>query len=320
MKRINEIFDIKNSQSLELINCQQVEDGICFVSRTEKNNGIAARIERLDGLEPMPAGAITVALSGSVLSSFYQDEPFYTAFHIACLYPKQHLTKEQMLCYAYIIEQNKYRYNYGRQANKTLKNILVPDVSELDAHINNISINNYKFDKKPINQALKFDTENWGKLKISDIFDMKQGKTLSIENKNRYTGNIPCINGSSVNNGILCFLSEDIQNIGFELQKAPCLSLSRVGNSGLTFFQNQDFFIADNAFSLKLKNGISSKYVFLFLSTILDQEIPKYNYGRIVGKNKYLNKEIKLPVTKDGQPDWQFMENYIKSLNYSKSL
>ncbi|MDR1581738.1 MAG: restriction endonuclease subunit S [Prevotellaceae bacterium] len=124
MKRLDQIFEIKNSQSLELMNCEQILNGICFVSRTEKNNGIAARIEQLDDLEPMPTGAITVALSGSVLSSFYQDEPFYTAFHIACLYPKQNLTRKQMIYYALIIEQNKYRYNFGRQANKTLKNIL----------------------------------------------------------------------------------------------------------------------------------------------------------------------------------------------------
>ena len=29
---------------------------------------------------------------------------------------------------------------------------------------------------------------------------------------------------------------------------------------------------------------------------------------------------IKLPVTTQGLPDWEFMENYIKSLPYSASL
>jgi hypothetical protein len=126
--KISDIFDIKNSQSLELLNCQQVENGINFVSRSSKNNGIAAQVEQLDDLEPMPAGAITVALSGSVLSSFYQDKPFYTAYHIASLYPKQTLTTEEMIYYACVIEQNKYRYSFGRQANKTLKDLLIPKI------------------------------------------------------------------------------------------------------------------------------------------------------------------------------------------------
>ncbi|MDR2652881.1 MAG: restriction endonuclease subunit S, partial [Prevotellaceae bacterium] len=125
---LTDIFEIKQGKSLELINCEEVENGICFVSRTSTNNGIAARVNELDYLDPMPAGTISVALSGSVLSSFYQEEPFYTAFHIACLYPKIKLTKEEMLFYCAVIEHNKYRYNFGRQANKTLKNILVPKI------------------------------------------------------------------------------------------------------------------------------------------------------------------------------------------------
>ncbi|MDR2621869.1 MAG: restriction endonuclease subunit S, partial [Dysgonamonadaceae bacterium] len=125
---LTDIFDIKQGKSLELINCEEVEDGVCFVSRTSTNNGIAARVKELDYLEPMPARAISVALSGSVLSSFYQEEPFYTAFHIACLYPKIELAREEMLFYCAVIEHNKYRYNFGRQANKTLKNIFVPQI------------------------------------------------------------------------------------------------------------------------------------------------------------------------------------------------
>ena len=30
--------------------------------------------------------------------------------------------------------------------------------------------------------------------------------------------------------------------------------------------------------------------------------------------------DIKLPVTPNGEPDWRFMEDYIKSLPYSKNL
>ena len=123
---LSNIFVIKTSKSLELINCEEQADGIPFVARTSSNNGIVARVKAIEDLDPMPAHAITVALGGSVLSSFYQPEPFYTSFHIACLYPKQPLTENQMLYFCAIIEKNKYRYNYGRQANKSLKNILVP--------------------------------------------------------------------------------------------------------------------------------------------------------------------------------------------------
>jgi type I restriction-modification system DNA methylase subunit len=126
LEKLSDVFDIRLGKSLELINCEEVENGITFVSRTSANNGIVARVKEWETVKPMPAGAITVALSGSVLSSFYQEEPFYTSFHIACLYPKQSLTKAEMLFYCAAIEHNKYRYNFGRQANKTLKDLLIP--------------------------------------------------------------------------------------------------------------------------------------------------------------------------------------------------
>ena len=48
-------------------------------------------------------------------------------------------------------------------------------------------------------------------------------------------------------------MSKELQNVGFVLQKVPSLSLSRVGNAGLTFLQTKPYYIADNAFSLILK-------------------------------------------------------------------
>ncbi|WCR56079.1 MAG: hypothetical protein PG979_000136 [Rickettsia asembonensis] len=53
----------------------------------------------------------------------------------------------------------------------------------------------------------------------------------------------------------------------------------------------------------------------MFIVTILDLERYRYSFGKKYGKNI-----IKLPATSQGTPDWEFMENYIKSLPYSSSL
>jgi hypothetical protein len=313
MKRLNEIFDIKNSQSLELMNCQQVEDGICFVARTEKNNGITARIEQLDDLEPMPAGAITVALSGSVLSSFYQDEPFYTAFHIACLYPKQKLTKEQMIYYAYVIEQNKYRYNYGRQANKTLKKILVPSLSELPDYVNNISISDYEFEKTPVlDKYTDFDTDNWKWFRYDEIFEIKKGKRLT--KADMIEGNTNFIGASKFNNGLTAKVSNDEH-----IHAANTITLSYNGSIGEAFYQSEPFWATDDVNVLYPKFNLNP-HIAMFLCTLLPIEKYRWGFGRKWDREMMLESTIKLPITKDNNPDWQFMENYIKSLPYSKSL
>jgi hypothetical protein len=42
-----------------------------------------------------------------------------------------------MLFYAYCIELNKYKYNYGRRANRTLKDLLIPE--EMPLNLNGVA-------------------------------------------------------------------------------------------------------------------------------------------------------------------------------------
>ena len=129
--KISDLFDIRYGNSLELVNLFQCANsntvGIPFVSRTEKNNGVSAFVEPIFDVESNPAHTLSVAVGGSVLSTFYQPEPYYTGFHILVLHPKKTYSKMEMLFYAYCIQLNKYKYNYGRQANRTLKDILIPE-------------------------------------------------------------------------------------------------------------------------------------------------------------------------------------------------
>ena len=58
----------------------------------------------------------------------------------------------------------------------------------------------------------------------------------------------------------------------------------------------------------------------MFLTTIINIEQYRYNYGIKCSQTRIKNIKIKLPVDSKGNPDWQFMENYIKSLPYSANL
>jgi hypothetical protein len=313
MKKLDEIFDIKYSQSLELINCEQIENGICFVSRTSANNGIVARVKQLDDLKPMSANAITVALGGSVLSSFYQEKQFYTAFHIACLYPKHKITKEQMLYYAYVIEQNKYRYNFGRQANKTLKNILVPDIDELPKYVNKVSILDYGFVKQPVLKIKpELNTKKWKWFRYDEIFYIKKGKRLT--KADQIDGKINYIGAIDSNNGITAKISNNEH-----LHKKNTITVSYNGSIAEAFYQTEPFWATDDVNVLYPKFKLNP-YIAMFLCTLIYKEKYRFNYGRKWDKEEMQQSKIKLPVTNDNLPDWLFMENYIKSLPYSKYL
>ncbi|NQV74457.1 MAG: restriction endonuclease subunit S [Bacteroidetes bacterium] len=127
MKRLDSLFDVKYGNSFELNRLHKdLENGVDFIARTSKNNGVVAKVKLHENIKPFPAGLLTVSLGGSVLETFLQPLPFYTAYHIYCLFPKEKLTLYEKLFYCMCIRANKFKYSYGRQANRTLAALLIP--------------------------------------------------------------------------------------------------------------------------------------------------------------------------------------------------
>lgn len=128
LQRIGDLFDLKYGPSLELVRLKRDPGptGINFVSRTSQNNGISARVAIIEGLEPDPAGTLSVALGGSVLETFLQPERWYSGRDMGILTPKREMSDAEKLWWASCIRANRYRFNYGRQANRTLVNLMIP--------------------------------------------------------------------------------------------------------------------------------------------------------------------------------------------------
>lgn len=129
--KLSELFDVKYGVNLELNKLEQDPEGINFVSRSAQNNGVSAKVKRLVDVEPIEAGVLTVAGGGSVLETFVQPEPFYSGRDLYYLRPLVAMSLPQKLYYCMCIRANKYRYNYGRQANRTLREIRVPTMDEI---------------------------------------------------------------------------------------------------------------------------------------------------------------------------------------------
>ena len=80
MKRLDEIFTVTYGVNLELcyLTIDDSEDAINYVSRTKSKNGVSARVSRMENVKPNPGKTISVALTGSVLEAFYQEEEYYS--------------------------------------------------------------------------------------------------------------------------------------------------------------------------------------------------------------------------------------------------
>ena len=137
--RVQDIFEVRYGHSLELSRLQPLSKeagGIPFVSRVMGNNGVSAYVAPIKSLPPIQGGVLSCALGGNgVLSTFLQETPFYSGRDSAYLVPKLHLTSEELLYYCSCIWQNRFRFSYGRQANRTLKDLLIPDRNKLPSWV-----------------------------------------------------------------------------------------------------------------------------------------------------------------------------------------
>jgi Type I restriction modification DNA specificity domain len=311
MIKISDLFEIQNGNGFELMNMDIVEksdpNSCNFVSRTEKNSGISARVE-LSNTQPFPANTITVAVGGSVLSTFVQSEPYYTGYHIQILTPKKKYSDVEMMFYAFCIRQNKYRYSYGRQANKTLKDILIPEKLTTEwQELNSKNLNNLKA-KPLIKKELELNVKEWSYFKYEEIFDTNlRGRRLT--NENREKGTCLYFSASEFNNG----LTDSIANPLFVEENAIIYS-----TFGDAYYIKSEFTASDEISIFK--HTKLNRYNGLFIATIMLKNKYKYSFGRKAFRNKWVNDRIGLPINSKGEPDWQFMEDYIKSLPYSSSL
>jgi len=315
---VHKLFLVKYGVNLELVHLEQClkddENSINFVSRTENNNGVSAFVLKSDDLTPNPKHTISVAGGGSVLSSFYQEEEYYSGRDIYYLKPITNLSKLEMLFYAFCLTKNKYKYNYGRQANKTLKDILVP--SKMPKSFEKLDI--YKLNtlnrKSALISKIELNQNNWGWFSLSDprLFKISGTKTTPLLELEEFgKGEKPFVTTQASNNGIASFFD-------FSTETGNVLTVDSAV-IGYCSYQPLDFSASDHVEKLTPTFKLN-KYIALFIATIINKEQYRYNYGRKASQTRLKRANIKLPIKQDGQPDFEFMENYIKTLPYSSTI
>lgn len=313
---LNSLFNSSYGNSFDLTFLEECRedypDKVNYVSRTRENNGVSAYVKRLDDVEPFEKGLITVAGSGnSVLESFVQPFPFYTGYHILILEPREELSLLKKLFYCYCIRQNQYKYSFGRQANRTLKDLLVPDqIPNEFADIEIDKLNTVK-QESLLKNSFKLNQENWKWFRYDELFILKKG--TRIVNSEMESGNTPCIRPIETNNGVYDYIAIEPNH------EANTITVNYNGSVAEAFYQPKPYFALDDINVLYPKFELNV-YIAMFFVTLIRQEKYRFNYGRKWHLGRMNESLIKLPVDKDGQPDFEFMENYIKSLPYSSAI
>lgn len=309
---LNTIFDLRYGHSLELNSLRQVEAplGVNFASRTLTNNGISARV--LTDREPAQAGEITVALGGNVLSSFVQPEPFVCGRDVMILAAKNpDMSLEEKLFYCYCIWENRYRFSYGRQANRTLGELVVP--AHMPDWAASMRVPTADHLTNSIGDRIALSPhEEWKPFRVGDLFTIKSGSYVKTILKT--PGETPEVSSSAAKNGLRRHISLEPNFDG------GVISVARNGSVATAFYQPKPFFATDDVRVWTARKGSLNVWEGLFITCIIELEKFRYTYGRKWSIAHMRDTELRLPATPSGDPDWLFMEDFMKGLPFSAAL
>ena len=156
------------------------------------------------------------------------------------------------------------------------------------------------------------NTENWAIYNLNTIFNIEYGSKLDIikMEENPYS-DIAFVTRTATNNGITMFVNEYTDKKPYS---AGIMTIALGGSIGKTFIQPFRFYTCQNVAVLLPKIELSI-YHKIFLKTIIEKECETkfVAFGRELNSHIRNDFFLKLP-TANGQPDWQWMEEYVKNV------
>lgn len=292
-----------------------------YVSASNENNGIK---QKIDLVPDFKGNCIVTGKVGC--TAFYEPNDFCATSDVNVFIPKFKLNEKIGLFIATVINfSENYKWSYGRQCRVgDSKEISVklpvneqgaPDWIFMEKYIESLN-------HKPLATANRggytlhtLGIDGWREFCLGDLFEVKKGKRLTSDDQTE--GNTPYIGAIDSNNGVANYIGQAAIHDG------NTISLSYNGSVGEAFYQPKPFWATDdvNVLYFKDTNGVAfNKYIALFFCAILRQEKYRYSYGRKWVLESMRSTIIKLPTTADLQPDYIFMENYMKTLPYGDRI
>ena len=316
---IGDLFHVKKGK--RLTKAKMINGTTPYLGAIDSNNGVSGYI----GQSPIfSGGAISVNYDGSIGECFYQPDPFWASDAVNVLVPKFEMSVDIALFVIALLRAEKYRFNYGRKwhssrmedtAIKLPSKLGNPDWEFIHKYMEKIPVNSnmYNGANSPAitTPTPELKTDKWKSFSYSSLFTVKKGKRLT---KSQMTfGETPYIGAVDSNNGVSSMIGQS------PIHKKNTISLSYNGSVGEAFYQPLDFWATDDVNVLYPRFAITPE-VSLFICALMRKEKYRFNYGRKWTMGKMNKSIIKLPVKDDDSPDFNFMENYIKSLPYSSQL
>lgn len=317
--RIDSIFDMFTGAS---ISQDKFNVGsIPRITATDTNNGIGLFTERLEDRNYRSfQNFISISFLGSV---FYHNYEASLDMKIHGLKIKNRELNSNLAQFIIVCLKNSLpKVSYGNQlSSKDLltKSILLPvdkngtpDWTFMEEYVqvkSNQINNTYQLPRQhEITDFRNLDEVEWDEYFIDEIIDVKSGVRLTKDEQEK--GRIPFIGSSDNHNGVTEFISNTNSSTSSNI-----LGVNYNGSVGYAFYHLYKATFSDDVKRLSFKNGKNNQYTLLFLKHIIERQAKKYAYGYKFNGQRMKRQIVKLPSKSDsGQPDFEFMEQYMKRM------
>ena len=274
---------------------------------------------------------------GSVGYCNYMDRDFMASGDLILAYG-DFINPYTALFIVTLLDRERPKYSFGRKYGKyvakttiplpTQKDGETPDWDWIEKHTKentlpllpnnakNVWLKQYETDSINDNN-IQYNTNEWVCFKLMDLFEVKLTKG-DIKADRIDGGTVPLVSSGESNNGVVKYISEDGDGIA-ETFPGNTITLDMFCHA---YYQPKEYYaVGHGRVNILIPKFLLNKYIGSFLTTIIDKEMYRFSYGRAVYSNVAERIKIKLPVIPGtNNPDWQFMEDYIKSLPYSKNI
>ncbi len=319
---IDYLFNVRIGKNIDGNKIDKQSGNLAYITRKESNNGCDGFIDFDDKLLNKEFPVITIG--NETAEPFVQEFPFYTGTKVNILIPKISLNSKILFFIATSLKAHKSKYSYSFTINSTRlkrQKILLPvntkgtpDYAFMENYMRQKEtelLEQYKKQVSDFENVAPLYEKEWKEFKTTDIFkDIQRGKRLKKDDHK--IGVMSYVSSTSINNGVDGFVGnkEDVRIF------SDCLTLANSGSVGTTFYQPFSFVASDHV--TKLGNSDFNKHIYLFIANITSRFSEKYSFNREINDTRIKKEKILLPINTKSEPDYVYMENYMKKLESEK--
>ena len=316
------LYDIgfTNYHGIRQKKADRKEGDIPLLTAGKENQGVASYISNTSSVY---TDAITVDMFGN--SFFHKGD--YAGDDNIYFFINDKISDNAKLFIAAILNTNNSKiYAYKEQFRQPQADVLSvllpatpdgqPDWDYMESYMKAVmeesekSLENLK---KADDTKHLIDVSGWGEFKIGDLFDIHPTKAYKLTNAQLLDdGNYPVIANSAYNNGIGGYSTKE------PTENGNMVTFSDTVDANTIFYQKEPFVgypHVQGLYPIKYEDKWNELTYQFFVSVFRGTALVKgFDYGNKFRRDIAVELMVKLPITSTGDPNWQYMEDYMRSI------